>query len=382
VSGSQRRLVPRQDAGRLHRDSRAPRSMTIGHFLSLCDDTGLLQHAVHSVPDRSHGYCTDDNARALLLGCALGDAGESPLPEALTSRFAAFLQHAWDPGTRRFRNFMGFDRRWHAEPGSEDSHGRALWALGECAQSDRDRSRRRWAAALFAEALPSVEGFSSPRAWGFTLLGLDAYCTAVAQDADARRLRELLANRLVAILARVETQDWSWFEEGLAYDNARLPQALIMTGSATGTARYLSAGLRSLHWLMSLQITSTGLFRPVGSCSFGAQRTPPLAFDQQPLEATASISACLAAWRADGDATWRAYAERAFAWFFGSNDLSLSLIDPESGSCCDGLHPGRVNENRGGESVVSYLLSVAEMRQLRHRSDLYAKHPPQLAAGA
>ncbi len=382
VSGSQRRLAPRQDPSRLHRDSRAPRAMTIGHFLSLCDDTGLLQHAVHSVPDRSHGYCTDDNARALLLGCALGNAGESPLPEALTSRFAAFLQHAWDPDTRRFRNFMGFDRRWHAEPGSEDSHGRALWALGECAQSDRDRSRRRWAAALFAEALPSVEGFSSPRAWGFTLLGLDAYCTAVAQDADARRLRELLANRLVAILARVETQDWAWFEEGLAYDNARLPQALIMTGSATGTARYLSAGLRSLHWLMSLQITSTGLFRPVGSCSFGAQRTPPLAFDQQPLEATASISACLAAWRADGDATWRAYAERAFAWFFGSNDLSLSLIDPESGSCCDGLHPGRVNENRGGESVVSYLLSVAEMRQLRHQSDLYTKHLPQLAAGA
>jgi glycosyltransferase involved in cell wall biosynthesis len=381
ASGGQLRLAPRPDAGRRHRDSRAPRDMALGHFLTLCDDTGLLQHAVHSVPDRSHGYCTDDNARALLLGCALGDDGESPLPEALISRFAAFLQHAWDPDTRRFRNFMGFDRRWRAEPGSEDSHGRALWALGECALCDRDGSRRRWAAALFAEALPAVEGFSSPRAWGFTLLGLNAYC-AVAQDADARRLRELLANRLVAILARVETLDWLWFEEGLAYDNARLPQALIMTGSATGAAHYLGAGLRSLHWLMSLQTTSTGLFRPVGSCSFGARRTRPLAFDQQPLEATASISACLAAWRADGDATWRAYAERAFAWFFGSNDLSLSLIDSATGSCCDGLHPGRVNENRGGESVVSYLLSVLEMRQLRHRNDLSTRHLPQLATGA
>jgi glycosyltransferase involved in cell wall biosynthesis len=380
--GSQRRLAPRQDASRLRGDSRAPRAVTIGHFLSLCDDTGLLQHAVHSVPDRSHGYCTDDNARALLLGCALGKTGELPLPDALTSRFAAFLQHAWNPDTRRFRNFMGFDRHWHAEPGSEDSHGRALWALGECAQSDRDRSRRRWAASLFAEALPSVEGFSSPRAWSFTLLGLDAYCATVAQDANARRLRELFANRLVAILTRVETQDWSWFEEGLAYDNARLPQALIMTGSATGTAHYLSAGLRSLHWLMGLQTTTTGLFRPVGSGSFGAQRMRPLAFDQQPLEATASISACLAAWRADGDVTWQAYAERAFAWFFGSNDLSLSLIDPETGSCCDGLHPGRVNENRGGESVVSYLLSVAEMRQLRHRSGVHTNHLPQLATGA
>jgi glycosyltransferase involved in cell wall biosynthesis len=380
--GVQRRLDPRQDASRLHRDPRAPRTMAIGHFLSLCDDTGLLQHAVHSVADRSHGYCTDDNARALLLGCALGREGESPLPDNLTSRFAAFLQHAWNPDTRRFRNFMGFDRRWHAESGSEDSHGRALWALGECAQSDRDRSRRRWAASLFAEALPSVAGFSSPRAWSFTLLGLDAYCAAVAQDANARSLRELLANQLLAILTRVETQDWSWFEEGLAYDNARLPQALILTGSATGIAHYRNAGLRSLHWLMGLQTTTTGLFRPVGSSSFGSQRTRPLAFDQQPLEATASISACLAAWRADADVTWRAYAERAFAWFFGSNDLSLPLIDPETGGCRDGLHPDRVNENRGAESVISYLLSVAEMRQLRHRSGVHTQYSPQLATGA
>jgi glycosyltransferase involved in cell wall biosynthesis len=376
-----RHLAGREDAGRPHRDHQASRAMPIGHLLSMCDDTGLLQHAVHSVPDRSHGYCTDDNARALLLACALGKAGEAPLPDTLTSRFVAFLQHAWNPDTRRFRNFMGFDRRWHGDPGSEDCHGRALWALGECAQSDRDRSRRQWAATLFAKALPAVEHFCSPRAWSFTLLGLDAYCAAVAQDADARRLRVLLANKLLAILAAVETQDWAWFEEGLAYDNARLPQALIVTGCSTGTPHYLSAGLRSLHWLMSLQTTPAGLFRPVGSRTFGAKRTRPLAFDQQPLEATASISACLAARRADGDVAWRAYAERAFAWFCGSNDLSLSLIDTETGSCRDGLHPDRANENRGGESVVSYLLSFAEMRQLGHQSDEHAKYPLQLAIG-
>ena len=375
-------LPARQDAARAPRNHQPSRAMPIGHLLSMCDDIGLLQHAVHSVPDRSHGYCTDDNARALLLACALGKSGEAPLPHPLTSRFAAFLQHAWNPDARRFRNFMDFDRRWHADPGSEDCHGRALWALGECAQSDGDRSRRQWAASLFAEALPPVERFCSPRAWSFTLLGLDAYCAAVAQDADARRLRVLLANRLLAILAAVETQDWAWFEEGLAYDNARLPQALIVTGCSTGTAHYLSAGLRSLHWLMSLQMTPAGLFRPVGSRSFGAKRTRPSAFDQQPLEATAAISACLAARRADGDVTWRVYAERAFAWFCGSNDLSLWLIDPETGSCRDGLHPDRANENRGGESVVSYLLSFVEMRQLSDQSDDHAKYPLQLAVGA
>jgi glycosyltransferase involved in cell wall biosynthesis len=377
-----RQIVARQDAGGAPRDHRAPRAIPIGHLLSLCDDTGLLQHTVHSVPDRSHGYCTDDNARALLLACALGAAGESPLPDILTSRFAAFLQHAWNPDTRRFRNFMGFDRRWQGGQGSEDCHGRALWALGECAQRDRDRSRRRWAASLFGEALPAVESFHSPRAWSFTLLGLDAYCAAVTQDTGARRIRGLLADKLIALLAAVGTLDWSWFEESLAYDNARLPQALIATGSSTAEPRYLAAGLRSLHWLMSLQTTPKGLFRPVGSASFGAKRTRPLAFDQQPLETTASISACLAAWRVDGEIIWRAYAERAFAWFFGSNDLSLPLIDPETGGCRDGLHPDRPNENRGGESTVSCLLSLVEMRQLGHLGAEHANRPLQLAAGA
>jgi hypothetical protein len=356
-----------EDTSAPHGGHQAARATPIRHFLSLCDDTGLLQHAVHSVANRSHGYCADDNARALLLACALGRAGESPLPEILTSRFAAFLQHAWNPDTKRFRNFMDFDRRWHSAPGSEDSHGRALWALGECARSDRDHSRRRWAATLFAEALPAAEGFLSPRAWSFTLLGLDAYCAAVTEHVGARRLRELLANRLLAIMAAVAAPDWEWFENGLSYDNARLPQALIVTGCSTGTPRHVTAGLRSLDWLMRLQTAPGGYFRPVGSRSFGAERTHPQAFDQQPLEAAASISACLAAWRAGGDDTWQTHAERASAWFFGSNDLSLPLVDLETGSCCDGLHPDRANENRGGESAVSYLLSLTDMHQFAHR---------------
>jgi glycosyltransferase involved in cell wall biosynthesis len=358
------KIIARTDPAVIDPHSPAVPEMQIGHFLSMCDDTGLFQHAVYSVPDRSHGYCVDDNARALLLACALNNPGEQRLSEVLTARFAAFVQHAWNPDTRRFRNFMGFNRSWLEDSGSEDSHGRTLWALGECARKDASPSRRRWAAALFAEALSTAQGFRSPRAWAFTLLGLGAYCAVAPDDLHAREVRHFLANRLMSALASVQTPDWVWFEEGLAYDNARLPQALMVTGMATQTPGYLDAGLRSLRWLMTQQTTSTGNFRPVGTAGFGEQRKRPRAFDQQPVEATATIAACLTAWRAEGNAEWKAIATNVFAWFLGSNDLSVALVDLHTGSCRDGLHPDRANENRGGESVVSYLLGLAEIRQL------------------
>jgi glycosyltransferase involved in cell wall biosynthesis len=362
--GHRPKVFARSDMGSPGLRGPAPPDMQIGHFLSMCDDVGLFQHAVHSVPDRAHGYCVDDNARALLLACALNNPGEQPLSEVLTARFAAFVQHAWNPDTGQFRNFMGFNRTWLEDRGSEDSHGRTLWALGEAARTDASPARRQWAAALFAQALSIAESFRSPRAWAFMLLGLDAYCAVAPDDLRAREVRHSLADRLMSCLASVETPDWVWFEEGLAYDNARLPQALMLTGMATQTPQYLDAGLRSLRWLMTQQTTAAGQFRPVGTAGFGEQRQHPRAFDQQPVEATATIAACLTAWRADGDAEWKAMATRAFAWFLGSNDLSVALVDPLTGSCRDGLHPDRANENRGGESVVCYLLGLAEMRQL------------------
>lgn len=348
--------------------TRAIPELRIGHFLSLCDSTGMLQHAVHSVPDRAHGYCVDDNARALLFSVALARSGEARLSETLTARFAAFVQHAWNPDTRRFRNFMSYDRRWLEAAGSEDSHGRTLWALGECARNDADRSRRRWAAALFKTALPVVEAFSSPRAWAFSLLGLDAYCTVVVADPVANSLRGRLADRLVSLLAARRTKDWVWFEDILAYDNARLPQALIQTGLRTNTPSYTGAGLQSLSWLNSLQAAPSGCFRPVGTKGFGRPQQEPEAFDQQPVEAAATISACLAACRADGSPEWPEGALRAFAWYLGENDLHTALIDADTGSCSDGLHPDRLNENKGAESALSYLLGLVEIREFKRAS--------------
>jgi hypothetical protein len=376
------KLIARTEPDAIAPHAPAAPAMQTGHLLSMCDDTGLFQHAVHSVPDRSHGYCVDDNARALLLACALNEPGERPLADVLTARFAAFVQHAWNPDTGRFRNFMGFNRTWLEDKGSEDSHGRTLWALGEAARGDASPSRRRWATALFAEALTTAESFRSPRAWAFTLLGLDAYCAAAPDDLHAKEVRHSLADRLMSCLALVETPDWVWFEGGLAYDNARLPQALMITGMATQTPGYVDAGLRSLRWLMTQQTTPAGHFRPVGTASFGEQRQHPRAFDQQPVEATATIAACLTAWRADDDAEWKAMAARAFAWFLGSNDLALPLVDLHTGSCRDGLHPDRANENRGGESVVCYLLGLAEIRQLARVNTTLTKPTALRAVGA
>ena len=340
-------------------------AMALEHFTAMCDDTGMFQHAVHAIPDRDHGYCIDDNARALLLCCSLAGGPDAPLAGRLSSTFAAFIQHGWNPDNRRFRNFMGFNRQWLEPAGSEDSHGRTLWALGTYSAHACAPGRARWAKGLFCEALEGVAAFTSPRAWAFTLLGLVSYCAAYPEDHAAARTRVQLAGRLEGLLRANETPEWTWFEDGLSYDNARLPQSLIVTGGATGAPHLVDAGLRSLHWLIAMQTAPQGHFRPVGSHGFlQPPRSTPQPFDQQPLEACATIAACIAARGVDPDFPWRAEAERAFAWFLGANDLAVELVDVATGRCRDGLHPDRANENRGAESTLSYLLGLADMKRL------------------
>lgn len=344
-------------------------ALKLGHFQAMCDDTGITQHAVFSVPDRSHGYCVDDNARALLLTSLLSSAGESAIADRMTASFAAFVEHAWNPDTGRFRNFMSYDRRWLEDEGSEDSHGRTLWALGVCSLSDTDAPRRRWAGALFARAMSVTRTFKSPRAWAFTLLGLDAYCRANPQDTHGRLLRLQLAEKLMDLQRRVSQANRRWFEEGLSYENARLSQALIVTGQSTGMSELVDAGVATLSWLMTQQTAKAGHFRAIGTDGFFEIGKPPRLFDQQPVEATATISACLAAYDATRDRWWIDAANQAFNWFTGSNDHGVSLVDRETGSCRDGLHADRPNENRGAESVLCYLISCVEMaraNQMQH----------------
>ncbi len=354
----------------------------LSHLAVMCDDTGLFQHAVFAVPDRHHGYCIDDNARALLLCCTLGaTAASRPLIDTLRPRFAAFLQHGWNPDNGRFRNFLGYDRRWLEEAGSEDSHGRTLWALGRCARYREGGVMAPWASVLFASALHAVAGFTSPRAWAFTLLGLADYCLAHPRDHAAMHIRLDLGERLHQRLLACETGEWVWFEDRLTYDNARLCEALIITGKAVGRDDWTQAGLRALRWLIELQTAPAGYFRPVGSHGFLlVSRAAPMPFDQQPIEACATVAACLAAMSVDASRLWLAEAHKAFAWFTGANDLGLSLIDPLDGSCRDGLHPDRANENRGAESLLAYLLALADMEQANPAHRLIQPEPDILTS--
>jgi glycosyltransferase involved in cell wall biosynthesis len=337
--------------------------LKIDHLWRMTDSTGVFQHATFSVPNFSEGYCTDDNARAFILAVLLDELGEETEGvRSIATTSAAFLNHAFDPQTKRFHNHMGFDRRWLDDPGSEDSHGRALWALGVGVGRSRFRSFQMLAGQLFAMALPALADFTSPRAWAFGLIGIHEYLHRLSGDSLVNHTRETLTCRLMDLLAKNVKPDWCWFEDELSYDNAKLAHALILSGHATGQRQVFERGLHALHWLNELQISEKGHFRPIGSNGFYRRGGPRANFDQQPVEAQAMVSACLEAYRTTSDSWWYEQAQRAFDWFVGWNDLGLELYSPESGGCGDGLHVDRLNENQGAESTLAFLLSLAEIR--------------------
>jgi hypothetical protein len=341
--------------------------LKLTHLSRMTDSTGVFQHAIFSVPNFSEGYCTDDNARAFILAVLMAElADDTEIERSLASTSAAFLHHAFDDASGRFHNHMSFERRWLDEQGSEDSHGRALWALGVGVGRSQLRNFQMMAGQLFARALPALNEFSSPRAWAFGLLGIHEYLRRLGGDSQVSQARETLTARLMELYDRHAHADWHWFEEELSYDNARLSHALIVSGRATGQEAVLNRGLKTLRWLTEQQTTEKGYLRPIGSNGFYHRGGARANFDQQPIEAQATVAACLEAYRATADLRWYEQAEHAFDWFIGGNDLGLELYVPETGGCRDGLHIDRVNGNQGAESTLAFLLSLVEMRQAQN----------------
>lgn len=350
----------------------------LDHVDRLTDDTGMIQHAIYTLPNRSEGYATDDNARALMLTvmleqCRAGEIAGIPAQHDWPFRYLALLEHAFNPENKRFRNFLGYDRRWMERQGSEDSHGRAIWALGTLLGRSSDPGLKGAAERLFKASLPAVLEFYSPRACAYTLLGVEE-CLQTAQkdqEEDLLHARFVLGRRLLEMYSSIRAPDWPWFENVVAYGNARLPQAMLVVGKNSGDERMVSAGLDSLEWLMNLQRDpGSGHFAPIGSHGFYRRGGTPARFDQQPLEAAGAVSACLQAFRITGEERWYLDARSAFRWFLGANDLRLPLYDYETGGCCDGLHPERANQNQGAESTLSYLMASLEMHAFSQQSPI------------
>lgn len=339
--------------------------LVLDHLRRLTDDTGVIQHATFDVPNRDAGYCTDDVARALAVVVRLEDLGlDAPADHRVTATCAGFLAHAFDPGTGRFRNLLSFDRRWLDRDGSDDCLGRALVALGTCIGRSRRAGLRRWAAALFPRALEAVAATESPRAWALGILAVHEHQRRLRGDRRAAAIQRALVGRLLDLRRRCAGPGWPWFEDVVTYENARPCQALVLAGRRSGDRAALDAGLEMLAWLCDLQRSPHGRFAPVGCRGFLRRGGFPAAFDQQPIEAEATVAACVAAFHATGDAAWLDRAWSAFDWFLGHNVLGLAVCDPATGGCRDGLLEDRVNENRGAESTLAWLSSLVEMRLL------------------
>lgn len=322
----------------------------------MSDSTGILQHSIYSVPDRRHGYCIDDNARALILMSKIDDVDEV-VRDRWTAIYGGFVQHAWNPDKRKFRNFMNFDRSWCEDEGSEDSNGRAIWALGVTARDARAQKHRDWASVLFDETASIAFDLGSPRAHAFAMLGAAAMAEAHPGHALSREILTRFGNELIALLETARRPEWRWFEIVLAYDNARLPEALLRAGRVLGRRDFVHTGLETLAWIVERQTSPEGRFRAVGTESFGREYADPLPFDQQPLEAQATIDACLAAHQVTGDQHWAEEAMRAYRWYLGANDLDTPLASVADGGCFDGLMPTGLNRNQGAESILALQLA-------------------------
>ncbi len=335
------------------------------HFFTMTDDTGILQHARYCSPDRTHGYCTDDNARALIVAAMSWSIFHDDRVIEPMRTYLSFLSYAQRRETGRFRNFMSYDRRWLEDAGSDDSQGRAIWALGYLISHAPSESFRSLATEMFQACAPTFEELSHPRSWAFSILGLHYYLRHFTDDTDMRAKLSGLAARLNKAFAAYESEDWPWCEDTVTYDNGRLPQALIIAGTDLGRKDITSRGVSSLKWLVDIQTTPQGYLSTVGSDGWYPKEGERARFAQQPLEPAALIGACKAAFRATEDAKWLGVMRRCFEWYVGRNDLDTAIVDFKTRGCFDGLESKGVNKNQGAESLLSWLISLLIMHEMQ-----------------
>ena len=334
----------------------------------MTDDTGILQHAIFSVPNSLEGYTTDDNARALIVATLLNASALVRQPRACEAVsavpvfFVARLLTTRLEGSETFSAMIA-DGRKILDLKTAMAAPCGHWE--RCLAVQKTQGLRGAAGRLFEAAVPAALTFTSPRAWAFSVLGMQAYLDWFPGDRVIQGARNALANRLLDIYERSHSETWQWFEKSLSYSNARLSQALLLAGWQSGNKRMVEVGCESLKWLVAEQHRGDAdIFVPIGSRECFAEGGEKARFDQQPVEACATISACLLAYRLTNEKPWLEEAWCAFRWFLGENDLQVPLYDATTGGCRDGLHPDRVNENQGAESTLSFLMALLEMQSL------------------
>lgn len=335
--------------------------INLSHIKNMTDDTGILQHAKYTTPNRHHGYCVDDNARGLIALTKYFSLKKDKEVLPLIHTYLAFLFYAFNPENNRFRNFMSYDHRWLELAGSEDSHARALWGLGVAVKEAPDSSIRNMAMRLFLEALPTVKHFTSPRGWSYTVLGLQDYLSIYGGDADACKLRDDLAKRIHQLFKNNSSEEWPWCEKTATYANAILPHSLIIAGKCMQDNEMYDTGIKALSWLLEIQTASDGHLSVIGNRGWHDVNGSRSMFDQQPVEVKSLISACLDVYLMTGDKKWFEESERCLSWFLGQNDLGLQICDCKTGGCGDGLEIQGVNANQGAESTLAWIISLINM---------------------
>ncbi len=339
------------------------------HLLLLTDRVGIYQHAKYATPWREHGYCTDDVGRGLVFAAMHWLLNEDTKILPLIHTYLSFIYDAFDERYKRFRNFLGFDLKWADEIGSEDAHARALWGLGSIVANAPNHSILALASRLFLNALPSTLEFGYPRSIAIALIGVHYYLRRFNVDTEVRRVREELARRLLKFYQENMESDWVWCDDSLTYANARVPQALIVSGQWIPDNEMIQIGLDSLRWLLEVQKGEDGQLSLVGNQGWWKKGGKRARFDQQPIDAMALVQACIDAYNLTGEEFWAKEARRCFEWFLGRNDLNLPLYDFTTGGCRDGLQSSNVNENQGAESTLSWLISLAAMHILNRQME-------------
>lgn len=337
--------------------------ISTNHLQTLTDEVGILSHAVYSVPDRRYGYRTDDNAAALIAALRLHDYRHDPQVRARIPTYLAFLRDAFNPETDRFRNVLSYERRWRDEVASEQTHGRAILAMGVATELAPTEGERAFATRMFSEAIEPVEQFSSSRAWAFALVGIHAYLSRYGGDTQARRIRKSLASRLDRRFVENARDDWPWHEQMVREGSAKVAHAMILSGQWLPDSEMVGRGLRALDWLVDQQLHDgvVSLFGDQGWADISGERAH---FNQWPTEAMHLIEACGEAYRCTREKQWIDRARGLLGWFLGDNDLQAMLYDNRTGGCRDALRADGPNQNQGAAATLAWLNALVTVYEL------------------